>query len=183
MLSCCCLHGVQMSRGSGECCSGGGETKREGGVKSETGTWPEFSSPIIALRSPLTPSPRIQIDGGVIVKSIAWEYLLTPWSKRPQGAILHLSDSRSHLGDPVLLQRWLFLEEENGNPSSWPLVFANEVHQNRPAHSRTVVLGSSLEDSSGGELFMRMQSIQRHKRQQKCLLVMGKVNGLENWLA
>lgn len=60
-----------MSRGSGECCSGGGETKREGGVKLEKGTLPDFSSPIIALCSPLTPSPGIQIDGGVLVKSIA----------------------------------------------------------------------------------------------------------------
>ena len=66
--------------------------KSEGGMKLGKGTLPDFSSLFIALRSPLTPSPGIQTDGGVFVKSIAWEYLLIPWSKRPQGAILHLSD-------------------------------------------------------------------------------------------
>lgn len=36
-----------------------------------------------------------QIDGGVSVRSIAWEYLLTPWSKYPNSSSLDLSDSSS----------------------------------------------------------------------------------------
>lgn len=59
-------------------------------------------------------------------------------------------------------------------PIKLTLGFANKVCQNWPAYSPTVVLGSSLEYSSGGKFFMRMQSIQRHKGK-KCLLVMEKV--------
>lgn len=183
MLSCCCLCGVQMSRGNGEYCSGGGEKKSEGGVKLGKGTLPDFSSLFIALRSPLTPSPGIQTDDGVLVKSIAGEYLLIPCSKRPQGAILHLSDSSSQKKpsrEPSPSTEVTLFGGGKLEPIKLTFGFANKVHQYWPAHSQTVVLGSGLEDSSGGELFTRMQSIQSHKRQKKRLLVMGKVNGLEN---
>ena len=140
--------------------------KSEGGMKLGKGTLPDFSSLFIALRSPLTPSPGIQTDGGVFVKSIAWEYLLIPWSKRPQGAILHLSDWSSQQKpsrEPSPSTEVTLLGGGKLEPVKLTFGFANKVRQNWPAYSPTVVLGSSLEDSSGGKLFIRMQSIQRHK--------------------
>lgn len=66
--------------------------KSEGGVKLEKGPLPDFSSPIVTFFFSFTSS---QIDGGVSVRSIAWEYLLTPWSKYPNSSSLDLSDSSS----------------------------------------------------------------------------------------
>lgn len=124
--------------------------------------------PLFSLLSvpPSPPSPGIQTDGAVFVKSIAWEYLLIPWSKRPQGAILHLSDCSSQQKpsrEPSPSTEVTFLGGGKLEPIKLTFGFANKVRQNWPAYSPTVVLGSSLEYSSGGKLFMRMQSIQRHK--------------------
>lgn len=92
MLSCCCLGGVQMGRGSGESCSGAGERK----VK-EAWSWKRdhcLIFPLLLLLFFFSFTSSL-IDGGVSVRSIAWEYLLTPWSKYPNSSSLYLSDSSS----------------------------------------------------------------------------------------
>lgn len=129
--------------------------------------------------------PVVREMVGIWGRFIAWEYSLTPWSRHPSGSILYLTDSspqwKPSMG-PRPSAEITFSRGRKWEPIKLMFGFANQRHQSWPAHFWAVIFGRRLKDSSHGELFMRMQGIHRHKKQKRCLLVMGKVKGSENWL-